>query len=111
MKKVKIEIEIQIDEGKGVESIRWKSDDPPSNGQFSEAKGFFLSLFDNETLETLKIDLWTQKMEIGEMDRLTYYTLKSMADTYYNATKNSDTASDLARFCQYFGEETGILKP
>ena len=109
MRKVNIVLEVSIDDDKGVERIMWKSDDPPSNGKFSEAKAFFLSLFDRESLDTMKIDLWTSKMEVGEMNRLTYYALKSLADTYYKSTKDPKMANDIARFCQYFGEETKVV--
>ncbi len=111
MKKVKIVLEVTLDKHQGVENIRWKSDDPPSAGKFEDAKGFFLSLFDKAQLETMKIDLWIKTMEIGEMDRMVYYTLKSLAETYYKATKNNKLANDIARFSQYFGEEAGIVPP
>ena len=102
-------LSISLDEKKIPKKITWKSDDAPSNNQEQEAKAFFLSLIDKETLETLKIDLWTGDLQIGEMNRLVYYSLKAMADTYFNGTKNSDLANDLARFAQYFGEESGVL--
>ena len=43
------------------------------------------------------------------MNRLCYYTLKGMADSYFNATKNDQLANDIARFAQYFGEEAGVI--
>ncbi len=110
MKKVDITLSIKLNEENVPEEITWKSDDPPSKGVEATAKGFFLSLFDEKSLETLKIDLWNKKLEIGEMNRLCYYSLKGMADSYYNATKNQGMSNDLGRFAQYFGEETGVLK-
>ena len=110
MRKVKIEIEVTLDDHNVPEMIEWTSDDPPANGQLAGAKGFFLSLFDESSLETLKIDLWTKKLEVGEMNRLCYYTIKGMADSYHQATKNPELSNDLARFAQYFGEESGVVK-
>ena len=110
MKEVEITLKVKLDDSNVPQEIHWASDDPPSKGEFAATKGFFLSLFDEKSLETLKIDLWTAKLEIGEMNRLCYYTLKGMADSYFNATKNEKHANDLARFSQYFGEETGVLK-
>ncbi len=110
MKEVEIKLKVTLDDTNVPQSIDWVSDDPPSKGSPAGAKGFFLSLFDEKSLETLKIDLWTSKLEIGEMNRLCYYSLKGMADSYFNATKDKDHSNDLARFAQYFGEETGVLK-
>ena len=110
MKTSTIEITVNLDENNIPKRIEWKSDDDPSHGEASEVNGFMLSLFDTKTLETLKIDLWTNKMEVGEMNRLTYNTIKGLADTYFKATKNTNLANDIARFAQYFGEESGILK-
>lgn len=109
MRKTNIILEVSVSEKNGVEGIRWKSDDPPSNGNFIDAKAFFLSLFDSASLDTMKIDLWTNKLQVGEMQRLTYFSLKSLSETYHRATKDDKMANDLARFCQYFGEETGII--
>ena len=110
MRKVNIRISVELDEQNVPHSINWASDDPPSNGKESAAKAFFLSIFDEKELETLKIDLWNQKFEVGEINRMTYYTLKGMADTYYKATNNAEMANDIARFAQYFGEELGIVQ-
>lgn len=110
MREVKIELNIKLDEENVPESIQWTSDDPPANGNLAAAKGFFLSLFDESSLETMKIDLWTKKLEVGEMNRLCYFTIKGMADSYNNSTGNHQLANDMARFAQYFGEECGVLK-
>jgi gliding motility-associated protein GldC len=68
-----------------------------------------LALFDRETLDTLKIDLWTRDMQVMEMDRFFFQTLRSLADTYYRATQNSQLSTDFQRFVQYFGEQTEII--
>lgn len=106
---MKIELEVTLNDQNHVEDILWKSEDPPSKGVQQRAKGFFLSLFDADSLETLKIDLWTSTFEIGEMNRLTYYTLRSLGDSFYKATNNEQLGNDLARFAQYFGEESGVI--
>lgn len=110
MKKVKISLNIELGEDNVPEKIQWTSEDAPANGEWQDAKGFFLSLFDEKSLETMKIDLWTKKMEIGEMNRLCYYTFKGIAESFHNATKNADLANDIARFAQYFGEQSGVVQ-
>ncbi len=72
-------------------------------------KAMLLSLFDEDTKDTLKIDLWTTDMQIGEMDRFFYQTLRGLADTYMRATKNKDLANDMQKFADYFGEKVELI--
>ncbi len=109
MRQVNIKISVELDDDNIPQTINWASDDPPSSGKESIAKAFFLSIFDKDELETLKIDLWSTDFEVGEMNRMTYYTLKGLADTYFRATNNNEMANDIARFTQYFGEELGLI--
>lgn len=72
-------------------------------------KAMFLSLFNREQRDTLRIDLWTEDMQVQEMDRFVYQTLRAMSETYLRATQNKQMAEQMARFAQFFGEETEIL--
>lgn len=108
-KKSEIRIQIGLDEKNVPEQIRWKASDGPVGGKTQEAKAMLLSLFDKDSLETLKIDLWTKDMQVMEMDRFFFQTLRALADTYYKATQNSGLATDMQRFVQYFGEKTEII--
>jgi len=74
-------------------------------------KAMLLSVFDLDRRETLKIDLWTKEMQVIEMDRFMFQTLRGLADTYMRATNNSALATDMRRFVDYFGQQTDILKP
>lgn len=101
-----LQITIGLDENKVPVSINWQADDSPTP---QECKAMLLSLFDATNKETLKIDLWTKDMQVVEMDRFFFQTLKAMADTYYRATQNAQLAGDMQRFVQYFGEQTEIV--
>jgi len=109
MKNVEIKLNVTLDEQNVPVDITWVSDDPPSNGQESAAKAFFLSIFDKTQLETLQINLWDKSFEVGEMHRMTYHTLRGLADTYHKATNDPNLSNDIARFAQYIGEELGII--
>ena len=74
-----------------------------------EAKALLLSVFDKERRDTLKIDLWTKQMQVAEMDRFMFQTLRGLADTYHNSTNNSKLASDFRQFVDYFGQQTEII--
>jgi len=107
--KSKIEINVELDEKKVPSKIEWSSTD--QGGESKEVKAMFISLFDKETLDTYKIDLWTKDLQVMEMDRFVFQGLRSLADTYMKATNNQEMANDMRRFVQYFGEKTGIIPP
>jgi gliding motility-associated protein GldC len=75
-----------------------------------EAKAMLLAFFDKETKDTLKIDLWTKEMQVMEMDRFFYQTLRALADTYQRATSNSQLAESMQQFAKYFGEKVELIK-
>lgn len=107
MRKSKIEVSIELDEQQVPQSIAWESI-PDGDGK-QKAKAMLMSFFDPEHMDTLKIDLWTKDMQVQEMDRFFFQTLRGLADTYFRATQNKELASDMQRFVQYFGEKTEII--
>jgi len=108
MKKSEIKIEISLDENKHPSKIEWQADDDLKKVKH-DSKAMLLSFFEKESLETLRIDLWTSEMQVNEMDRFFFHTLKAMCDTYYRATNNEKLAAQMQNFTRYFGEETGII--
>ncbi|MEM1320460.1 MAG: gliding motility protein GldC [Bacteroidota bacterium] len=111
VKSSKISIEIGLDAENVPVKMEWQSDSNPAGAAPRECKAMLLSLFDEESRETFKIDLWTTDMQVIEMDRFFFQTLRAMADTYYKATQNKELATDMQRFVQYFGEKTEIIPP
>lgn len=111
MSESEIVIKVGLDEHKMPKNIRWKSTDNPENSDFQECKAFLLSMFDKESKETLRIDLWTNEMQVAEMDRLMYFTLKGLSETYFRATSNSELANHFRQFAEHFGEKTNIIEP
>lgn len=89
--------------------IDWAASDMHQQGEFDECKALVVALFDKNQRETLRIDLWTQEMQVMEMDRFVFQILRTLGQTYLRATNNKDLAEDLAKFAQYFGEKTEIL--
>lgn len=104
-----IKLLIHLDDQKIPEKLEWSTGQDEENQP--EIKAFLLSMFDAETMDTLKIDLWTKNFQVMEMDRFIYQTLRAMADTYHKATKNDSLANDMQNFVRYFGEKTGIITP
>jgi len=108
MRKTEIKINVTLDEHNVPDTIFWDSKDDKSE-QTHESKAMMLALFEKDSKETVKIDLWTKDMQMVEMDRFFFQTLKSMADTYFKATKNNLLASRMQEFARYFAEETKII--
>jgi len=106
-KKSSINIDILLDDQNVPDKISWSSSD--GSKEVEESKAMLLSLFDKENLETVKIDLWTKEMQVVEMDRFFYQTLRALADTYFKATQNTQLASEMRHFVQHFGETTEVL--
>jgi len=104
-----IVLEIELDEKKHPKKIHWQASDNPSENGPAPVKAFLLSLFDEKSLDTLRLDLWTSQLQVSEMDRLMFQTLKSLSDTYYRATNNHELANAMQSFATYFGENTGIV--
>ena len=104
-----ISINVGLNEENMPVDIQWSSLEGPSGPEKQAAKAFLLSIFDRETKDTLRIDLWTKQMQVIEMDRFMFQTLRALADTYYKATQNAALAADMQRFVQYFGEKTEII--
>ncbi len=104
-----INITVNLDEKKHPESIFWQATDSDSPQANAEVKAILLSLFDKDHLDTLKIDLWTKEMQVEEMDRFMFQTIKALADTYFKATNNANLANAFRGFAEYFGEETNII--
>lgn len=104
-----LRITVGLDEKNVPVAIEWDADDRPANSPSVKCKAILLSLFERESLDTMKIDLWTKDMQVNEMDRFFFQTLRALADTYFKATQNRELAVDMQRFVQYFGEKTEIL--
>lgn len=96
-----INIQIELDEEKMPEIIEWNAPDGGVEG-LQQAKGMLLGLWDGEEKSALRIDLWTKKMMVDEMNDFFYQTLLGMADTYTRATRNKELADELKAFGKSF---------
>src|SRR5690554_4099346 len=93
--KSKIEIEIELDENKVPEDIRWTAKDGGVENQ--QSKALLLSVWDSKVQETLRIDLWTKEMPVDEMKVFFHQTLVAMADTFERATDDQKMRSEERR--------------
>ena len=101
--KSKITLDIELDVNKVPEKMYWSAPDGGINK--SEAKAFLLSVWDEESKDTLRIDLWTKDMKIDDMKRFFHQTLLSMSNSLEKATNEDKMAADLRDFCDHFAEK------
>jgi gliding motility-associated protein GldC len=99
--KSNINIQIELSEDKMPETIEWSA---PDGGvaDYQQAKGMLLGLWDGEEKTALRIDLWTTKMMVDEMNDFFYQSFFGMADTYARATKNTELAAEIKEFAKSF---------
>lgn len=91
-------------EANSVSRIEWHADDAPAD-MHKEAKAMLLALWDAESRNSLRIDLWTRDMTVQDMNDFFYQTLLTMADTYNNATSNKGLMAEIKIFAREFAEK------
>ncbi len=104
-----ITIRVGLDAQNVPTKIEWSASDMHPAGKFDECKAMAVALFDAQHRDTLRIDLWTNEMQIIEMDRFTYQLLRTLAQTYLRATHNKEMAEQMAQFAEHFGQKTEII--
>lgn len=107
-RKADININLETDENKVPEKIRWSAKD--GGIENAEAKAAMLSIWDHKAQETLRIDLWTKDMPVDEMQRFFHQTLVSMANTFQRATDDEKMTATFHDFCDYFAEKLELKK-
>ena len=103
-----IKFRIGLDENHVPEKMEWEASNMADGGKKS-CKALMVSVWDGETQETLKIDLWTKEMPIDEMKIFFHQTMCSMAATFQKATGEEAISEDLRDYCAHFAEKMNIL--
>lgn len=97
-----IRVRVTMDDD-GVKELAWEADDAPEPGR-QPAEAMVLALWDGERRNAMRIDLWTPKLTVDDMNDFVYQTLLSLADTYRNATRNEDLMVEIKNFARHFAE-------
>ena len=104
-----IQLKVFLDEQNLPATITWLATDSKMT-EPENCKAFMLSLFDEKSAESLRIDLWTKEMRQDEMDKFFFETFMTMSDTYLRANQNEEMTNFIKDFAFKFGEKTGIIK-
>jgi|SRR5688572_7629915 len=109
MKKSEIRFSVTLNKNKFPERIQWSADDSGIQGE-KDCSSVLISIWDPSDKSTLRIDLWTDKMMVEEMQHLFYETFRSMADTYLKATNDSKTSEEISAFAAKFAKMSGVTR-
>lgn len=109
MRQAEIKLTVELDEANNPDNILWESTDA-ENSDKVPAKAMFLSVWDHNYKNTLKVDLWTKDMPVDEMKRFFYETLQTMADSFLKATNETLIVEDLRDYCAHFADKMGIVE-
>jgi gliding motility-associated protein GldC len=110
MKKSEINFEVNLDVNHIPEKITWKASDS-EQADPAECKAVMMSIWEGDSQNTLKIDLWTKDMMIDEMQKFYHQTFLSMADAFERATGEKEICEDLRAFSKYFAEKMKLIDP
>jgi gliding motility-associated protein GldC len=102
-----IQIDVKLNENEVPEKLNWSAEDGKVSNE--EARAMFLSFWDPRSQNSMKIDLWTTEMSVEEMKVFFHQTLLSMADTFENATGETNIVEDLRDYCFHFADKMNIM--
>ncbi len=99
--KSNITIQVELAEDNMPENIAWIA---PDGGvkDWQNSKAMLMGFWNGEAKEAARIDLWTTKMLVNEMNDFYFQTFMGMADTYHRATKNDALCDELKAFAKSF---------
>lgn len=103
MRNSEIKINVQLDEQNIPERIIWDADEKDQPGA-SETKSISLAMWDHETKNTLRIDLWSKDMPVDEMKRFYIDCIGGLAQSILNSTGDEYMASEMNALCDRFVE-------
>ncbi|MRM86375.1 gliding motility protein GldC [Riemerella anatipestifer] len=106
MRKTQITVNVELDENHIPERMTWHAQDGGIEAQ--ETKATMISVWDDKTMEALRIDLWTKDMPVDHMKRFFHQILVSLGHTYQRATGEDDVAQWLEEKAEEFAVKSAI---
>lgn len=99
MKKSEIKFNIELNDDKFIDTIKWDSTDKPSDGP-DKTDAIAISIWDPIQKNTLRIDLWSKHMTAFEMKRFTVDSIGGLAESLRSATGDHKMADLMQEMCQ-----------
>ncbi len=98
MKKSEIKFNIELDEENLPEKIFWSATDAPMVG-LEETKAITISLWDGNSKDTMRIDLWTKEMPVDEMKKFYIDTIAGLAASLRTSTGDNVMSDQIEVLC------------
>lgn len=99
MKSSEIKFNIELNDEKFIDTIKWESTDKPSDGP-DKTDAIAISIWDPNQKNTLRIDLWSKNMTAFEMKRFTVDSVGGLAESLRGSTGDHKMADMIQEFCQ-----------
>lgn len=99
MKKSTIQFDVELDEKNIPTKILWDATDKPDPG-LTETKSISISLWDDKTKNTLRIDLWAKDMPVNEMKRFHIDCIGGLAQSILSSTGDEVMAGEINALCE-----------
>jgi len=96
MRTTEIRLVVSLDTENVPQSITWHADDAPTDAK-PDTKCFALSVWEQDTNQTLNINLWTDKMMMGEMKKFYLQTIAGLTETLHSATGDDVSYKEMSR--------------
>lgn len=106
-KKATITFNVGLDENNIPEALSWQASDSDDQGTADAA---FITIWDKNDKNTLRIDLWTKDMTVDDMKIYLHQILLSMSETFERATGDKQIAADVKDFGFEMGKKMGIIR-
>lgn len=103
-----LNIKVELNEDNVPVNIEWNASDYAGQDK-TNCRALILSLWDHNKKDTLRLDLWTNKMTVDEMKIFFHQTLLTMADTLEKSIADDRISGDMRDFCAYFAEKMEIV--
>lgn len=99
MKTSTIQFTVELDDQNIPERIRWDASDKPED-QNPETKAISLAIWDQDSKNTLRIDLWSKDMPVQEMKRFYIDCIGGLAQSVLQATGDEKMAGEMNALCE-----------
>ena len=114
MKRSELHFSIELDDKNIPDKIFWLATDNNPEEKINETKGIAVSIWDHESKNTMKLDLWTKEMQVDEMKKFCIETLVGMGETVRGATGDEFMANEIAALAKklrtHHEKELGIAQ-
>jgi len=94
-----IQFTVELDEQNVPERITWDATDKPE-GQNPDTRSISLAIWDEESKNTLRIDLWTKEMPVNDMKRFYIDCIGGLAQSALRATGDEQMAAEMNALCE-----------